>query len=922
MKNTFHRCRTIFLKRLAHQKRLPSAVLRSATGLFILFPSKLGIEVAWLKVRMQELCVLQCLLSTLMQMTVNTSVHLVFSPSESIMNYAESGQFRRCGRSSSYFYLLSVIRFAVKSMKLPHFLSKPFFQNETLSMLTNADCNVVSSLFFNLLSSVFFLFIPMLFLRDGGLLSRTTNFSDICVGSHCKHNSELFQNNLNLHSPSVPSPSMSSSVYKGEKELLSVFQNLGFELPTIEHEEKKTVESANLELPRFGVPCNGTKNVFLKGKKGELVLATALDKSTINFKQIQTLTGTKELRFAPPEVLKENLAVLQGSVTPFALVNNLEKKNIIVLLDKTMMESKTPFVLHPCRNDKSTLVMPDQLKAFLNKIDYPFRVASLNRNDVPDEKSPVVEKSIPDKYPTPPPQPQAGDTQLGISITREENFSAWYIEVISKGEMIEYYDVSGCYIMRPWSYFVWKSVQRFLGSLIENMGVEDCYFPMFVSKSSLEREKDHLEGFAPEVAWVTKAGDTDLEMPIAIRPTSETIMYSHYAKWIRSHRDLPLRLNMWNNVIRWEFSHPTPFIRTREFLWQEGHCAWATEEECAREVWMMLDNYGAVYTDLMAIPVIKGMKTEKEKFAGAFYTTTVETFIEGVGRGCQGGTSHHLGQNFGKIFDIRFQDPNNTEGEPLVPWQNSWGFTTRSIGVMVMVHSDNRGLVMPPHVSSVQTIIIPVGITKDTTKEEKEQILGGSKKLEEQLKRSSIRAKVDLRDNYSPGWRFNHWELKGVPVRIEFGPKELADNVLSLALRFNGEKRKMAWDNELGSNMKDLMNEIHDSMLARAIQVRDDHLFKITDWSEFVPILNKKCIILAPWCGSEDCEDSVKKDSAEESKRLLAQDDVREDSRAPSMGAKILCIPCEQPDSAESFKCICKGCEASAKKWALFGRSY
>ncbi|CCW64939.1 unnamed protein product [Phytomonas sp. EM1] len=716
---------------------------------------------------------------------------------------------------------------------------------------------------------------------------------------------------------------MSAADCKGEEELLCVLQSLGYELPTIEHEEKKTVEAANLELPRFGIPCTGTKNMFLKGKKNEFVLVTALHNTTTSIKLIQTLTGIRDLRFAPANDLKENLCVVQGCVTPFALVNNLEKKNIIVLLDKNMMESSIPFVLHPCRNDKSSLVMPYQLEAFLKKIDYPFKVVSFSEDDSPKEAKPAEVVSPSNAVAVPIPQaPVVGETRLGISAVREENFSAWYTEVISKGEMIEYYDVSGCYIMRPWSYFIWKSIQRFFDSRIEDMGVEDCYFPMFVSKSCLEREKEHIDGFAPEVAWVTKAGETELEMPLAIRPTSETIMYSHYAKWIRSHRDLPLRLNMWNNVIRWEFSHPTPFIRTREFLWQEGHCAWATEEDCAREVWEILDHYESVYRDLLAVPVIKGKKTDKEKFAGAYYTTTVETFIEGVGRGCQGATSHHLGQNFGKIFDIRFQNPENPEGEPLVPFQNSWGFTTRSIGVMVMVHSDNRGLVLPPRVASLQVVIIPVGITKGTTKEEKQQLLEGCKRLEEQLRRSSIRAKADLRDNYSPGWRFNHWELKGVPVRVEFGPKELASNELSLVIRFNGERRKMVWDDGVVSKMMELMDDIHNTMLANAIRIRDEHLIKITEWSEFVPILNKKCIILAPWCGSGACEDKVKKDSAEESKRLLAQEEVREDARAPSMGAKALCIPCEQPSSVEKFKCICQGCEETATKWVLFGRSY
>ncbi|EPY27266.1 prolyl-tRNA synthetase [Strigomonas culicis] len=501
----------------------------------------------------------------------------------------------------------------------------------------------------------------------------------------------------------------------------------------------------------------------------------------------------------------------------------------------------------------------------------------------------------------------------------EDNFSNWYTETITKAEMIEYYDVSGCYIIRPWGFFVWKQIQKFLGGRLELMGIEDCYFPMFVSKSCLEREKEHVEGFAPEVAWVTKAGETDLEMPVAIRPTSETVMYPYYSKWIRSHRDLPVRLNMWNNVIRWEFSHPTPFIRTREFLWQEGHCAWATEEGCSREVLQILDNYAAVYEELLAVPVVKGKKTEKEKFAGAYYTTTVETYVPAVGRGCQGATSHNLGQNFGKMFDINFQDPEHNE-RSLVPWQNSWGLSTRVIGVMIMVHGDNRGLVMPPRVSSVQVVIIPVGITKDTTEAEKQALVAACQRLEEELRVGGVRARCDLRDNYSPGWRFNHWEVKGVPVRVELGPKELQSQQLALSVRYNGEKRAMAWDGEVAHAMHEFLESIHHSMLEGARQLRLQRTRRVTEWADFVPALNTKNIILAPWCGAMDCEDNIKKVSADESK--AAQEDVREDERAPSMGAKSLCIPFEQPESVEGRTCICKGCTAPAKHWVLWGRSY
>jgi prolyl-tRNA synthetase family I len=281
----------------------------------------------------------------------------------------------------------------------------------------------------------------------------------------------------------------------------------------------------------------------------------------------------------------------------------------------------------------------------------------------------------------------------GMQAKKGEDFAAWYAQLITKAEMIEYYDISGCYILRPWAYSIWESIQNYLDARIKDLGVDNCYFPLLVSQGALTREKDHIADFAPEVAWVTKSGQSELEEPVAIRPTSETIMYPAYAKWIRSHRDLPLKLNQWNNVVRWEFKAPTPFLRSREFLWQEGHTAHAHKEEADKEVLDMLENYRSVYEDLLAVPVIRGRKTDKEKFAGADYTTTVEGFIPTNGRGIQGATSHHLGQNFSKMFNISFEDEKK---ERQLVHQNSWGLTTRTIGVLAMVHGDDKGLVLPP----------------------------------------------------------------------------------------------------------------------------------------------------------------------------------------------------------------------------------
>lgn len=330
------------------------------------------------------------------------------------------------------------------------------------------------------------------------------------------------------------------------------------------------------------------------------------------------------------------------------------------------------------------------------------------------------------------------ETLLGLSAKKEEDFANWYTQTITLSEMIDYSDISGCYILRPWSFFIWEVIKDWFDSEIKKLGVQNTYFPLFVSERALKTEKDHIEGFAPEVAWVTKSGDSDLAEPIAIRPTSETIMYPFFAKWIRSHRDLPMEINQWCNVVRWEFKDATPFLRSREFLWQEGHTAHASYEEAQNRVLSILDLYRKVYEELLAVPVIKGQKTESEKFAGGHHTTTVEAYINGSGRAIQGATSHNLGQNFGKMFKIFFEDDS---GEKAIPWQTSWGLTTRSIGVAVMVHGDNKGLVLPPRIAPLQAVVCPIASkTMDASELEAYAI-----SIEKQLKYVGVRVQVDNR---------------------------------------------------------------------------------------------------------------------------------------------------------------------------------
>ncbi|XP_032538067.1 bifunctional glutamate/proline--tRNA ligase isoform X6 [Chiroxiphia lanceolata] len=501
-------------------------------------------------------------------------------------------------------------------------------------------------------------------------------------------------------------------------------------------------------------------------------------------------------------------------------------------------------------------------------------------------------------------------TRLGLEVKKEENLSEWFSQVITKAEMIEYYDVSGCYVLRPWAHAIWEAIRDFFDAEIKKLGVENCYFPMFVSQAALETEKSHIADFAPEVAWVTRSGKTELAEPIAIRPTSETVMYPSYAKWVQSHRDLPIKLNQWCSVVRWEFKHPQPFLRTREFLWQEGHTAFATYEEAAEEVLQILDLYAQVYEDLLAIPVVKGRKTEKEKFAGGDYTTTLEAFISASGRAIQGATSHHLGQNFSKMFEIVFEDPKKP-GEKQFAYQNSWGLTTRTIGVMTMIHGDNMGLVLPPRVACIQVVIIPCGITNSLSEEDRGALLKKCNEYCSRLLSVKIRVRADLRDNYSPGWKFNHWELKGVPVRVEVGPRDMKSQQFVAVRRDTGQKLTLS-EHEAEDKLKQILEEIHANLYSRASEDLRSHMVVANNMEDFQKELDSGKIVQIPFCGEVECEDWIKKTTAR---------DQDLEPGAPSMGAKSLCIPF-QPlrELQRGERCVCG--KNPAKFYTLFGRSY
>ncbi|EMC91721.1 hypothetical protein BAUCODRAFT_79549 [Baudoinia panamericana UAMH 10762] len=515
-----------------------------------------------------------------------------------------------------------------------------------------------------------------------------------------------------------------------------------------------------------------------------------------------------------------------------------------------------------------------------------------------------------------------GDVELkGITCKKAEDLSEWYQQVIVKGELLEFTDVPGCYIYQPGSYRIWEFIQEFFNKRIRKMGVKNCYFPLFITEANLQREKDHIEGFAAEVAWVTEGGKNKLEKRLAVRPTSETAMYSFYSKKIRSHRDLPLKMNQWNNVVRWEFKHAMPFIRSREFLWQEGHTAHFSEEEAGVEVRQILDHYAAIYEELLAVPVVKGRKTVNEQFPGAHYTTTVEGYIPAVGRGVQAATSHCLGQHFAKMFDITIEDPNQKvkEGETrdkLFVWQNSWGFTTRSIGIMILIHGDDKGLVIPPRVADVQVVIVPVGVTAKTSDTDREKLYGQIKDMSDKLEGADLRVECDFREGYSPGYKFNDWEMKGVPLRIEFGPKDSANGVVTYSRRDQEGKDTIPIP-DLATQVPELLETIQADLFRRASEEYAAHRKIVRDWKDFVPELNQKNVVIVPHCTGGDCEDEIKKDS---SGNVEGQE---VDVRAPSMGAKSLCIPDEQPEEIKAgTKCINPKCGKDAKMWVMFGRSY
>ena len=476
----------------------------------------------------------------------------------------------------------------------------------------------------------------------------------------------------------------------------------------------------------------------------------------------------------------------------------------------------------------------------------------------------------------------AKDKKLVEAITSMDvDFAQWYTDVVKKAELIDYSSVKGCMVIKPAGYSIWENIQKELDSRFKETGVENVYMPMFIPESLLEKEKDHVEGFAPEVAWVTHGGLEPLQERLCVRPTSETLFCDFYSREIQSYRDLPKLYNQWCSVVRWEKT-TRPFLRSREFLWQEGHTAHATAEEAEERTEMMLNLYADFCEEVLAMPVIRGQKTDKEKFAGAEATYTIEALMHD-GKALQSGTSHNFGSGFAKAFEIQYSDKEN---KLQYVHQTSWGLTTRLIGAIIMVHGDDNGLVLPPRIAPVQVMIVPV-------QQQKEGVLEKAYELKKVL--SNYKVKVDDSDK-SPGWKFSESEMRGIPVRVEIGPRDIAENQAVLVRRDTHEKMTVSLD-ELNEKVGELLNTIQSDMLSRARAHRDAHTYEAVDMDSFVKTVEEKPgFVKAMWCGSQGCEDKIKE----------------------LTGATSRCMPFKQEHLSDT--CIC--CGKPATKMVYWGRAY
>ncbi|MGE0242881.1 MAG: proline--tRNA ligase [Nitrososphaeraceae archaeon] len=477
--------------------------------------------------------------------------------------------------------------------------------------------------------------------------------------------------------------------------------------------------------------------------------------------------------------------------------------------------------------------------------------------------------------------------EIGITTKKNEDFSEWYTQVVTKAGLIDYSPVKGFIILKPYGYKIWEIIKEILDKKLKESGHENGFLPILIPESLLTKEKNHFKGFNPEVFWVSKAGNNELIDKLAVRPTSETLAYQIFSKWIRSYRDLPLKINFWNSALRAEIKATKPLIRNSEFLWQEGHTVHENSQKAEEEVFLILSLYQEIIENFLAIPTIKGLKTDKEKFVGALYTTTLESLMPD-GKALQMATSHNLGQNFAKPFEIRFLD---RDSKHYFGWQTSWGLSWRVIGALVMMHGDDKGLILPPKIAPIQVVIVPIFKNKD-----RDIVIEESKKLLDELKQKELRVLLDDRDEYTAGWKFNDWEIKGVPLRINIGIRDIKNKKIELVRRDTGEK--IVIDREVCSDrIFSFLSLTQNFLYDNAKERQHNDTISTTNYDEMKNILkNKGGFILAYWCENEECESNIKNDT----------------------GADIRLVKFEKLDS--NGKCIY--CNTDSEKTVIFAKAY
>jgi len=476
--------------------------------------------------------------------------------------------------------------------------------------------------------------------------------------------------------------------------------------------------------------------------------------------------------------------------------------------------------------------------------------------------------------------------EIGITVSKSENFSEWYTQVVIKAELADYAPVKGLIVLRPDGYSIWESIKESLDKKLKETGHRNGFLPVLIPESLLAKEKEHFEGFNPEVFWVTHSGNSEIGDRLALRPTSETLAYSLFSKWIRSWRDLPLKINFWNSALRAEIKGTKPFLRTSEFLWQEGHTVHATKDEAEKEVADILELYKKTIEEELAVPVVTGKKSEKDKFVGAVYTDTLESLMPD-GKALQMGTSHFLGQNFSKPFDVKYLNETNTE---TFAWQTSWGVSWRLIGGMIMTHGDDKGLILPPKIAPIQVVIIPIYYTND----DKDSVIQKAHQIKDDLSKIDLRVHLDDREQLTPGFKFNDWEMKGIPIRIEIGPKDIAKKQVVLARRHNRTKTSVNMDSlteEISSELKNIQKEMFDA----AKKILDERIVRVSEYQQFKEQLDNGKMIDCSWCGNQTCEDKIKEET----------------------GADIRVIP---SDNTKAETCIY--CKNSGTTNVLFARGY